>query len=71
MPELLRPGKGIKGRPNCVFAFVENLNGSSLDLESARNPGPVPCRATWNLSSVDRESTHAVSGGKPNVTQTL
>ena len=30
-----------------------------------------PCRATWSLSSVDRESTHAVSGGKPSVAQTL
>ena len=24
-----------------------------------------PCRATWNLSSVDRDSTHAVSGANP------
>ena len=30
-----------------------------------------PCRATWRLSSVDQESTHAVSGGKPSVAQTL
>ena len=30
-----------------------------------------PCRATWSLSSVDQESTHAVSGGEPSVTQTL
>ena len=33
--------------------------------------GHFPCRATWSLSSVDRESTHAVSAGKPNVAQTL
>ena len=30
-----------------------------------------PCRAIWSLSSVDRESTHAVSGGKPSVAWTL
>ena len=30
-----------------------------------------PCRATWNLSSVDWESTHAVNRGKPSVAQTL
>ena len=28
-----------------------------------------PCRATWNLNSVDQESTHTVSGGKPSVAQ--
>ena len=30
-----------------------------------------PCRATWSLSSVDWESTHTVSGGKPSVAKTL
>ena len=30
-----------------------------------------PCRATWSLRSVDQESTHTVSGGKPSVAQTL
>ena len=29
--------------------------------------GQFPCRAAWNLSSVDWESTHAMSGGKPSV----
>ena len=33
--------------------------------------GQFPCRATWSLGSVDRESTHAMSGGKPSVAQTL
>ena len=70
-PELLGPGKGTKRRPNRVCAFVENLNLSGLDLGSARNTGPVPCRATWNLSSVDWESTHHVSRGKPSVAKTL
>ena len=31
----------------------------------------LPCRATWNLSSVDQGSTHAMSRGKPSVTETL
>ena len=30
-----------------------------------------PSRATWSLSSVDQESTQAVSGDKPSVAQTL
>ena len=30
-----------------------------------------PCRATWSLSSVDRESTHAMSRRKPSVAQTI
>ena len=30
-----------------------------------------PSRATWSLSSVDRESTHAVSEGKPSVAKIL
>ena len=30
-----------------------------------------PCRPTWSLSSGDRESTHAMSGVKPSVAQTL
>ena len=29
------------------------------------------CRATWNLSSVDWESTHAMSWGKPSVAVTM
>ena len=29
-----------------------------------------PCRATWSLSSVDQESTHAMSRCKPSVAQT-
>ena len=33
--------------------------------------GQFPCRATWSLSSVDGESTHAVSGGRPSVAETL
>ena len=33
--------------------------------------GQFPCRATWSLSNVDGESTHAISGGKPSVAQTL
>ena len=41
LPELLRPGKGTKCRPSQVCGLPENLNLSSLDLGSARNPGPT------------------------------
>ena len=34
-------------------------------------PQTVPGRETYSLSSVDRESTHTVSGGKPSVAETL
>ena len=68
----------MHARPSlCLCGVPENLNLSSLDLGSARNSGPAleqplsSCRATWSLSSVDQESTHAVSGGKPSVAQTL
>jgi len=47
---------------------------SSLDLGSAYNPGPASdssLQRNLELSSVDRESTHAVSGGKPSVAETL
>ena len=30
-----------------------------------------PCKATWSLSSVDQERTHANNRGKPSVAQTL
>ena len=33
--------------------------------------GQFPCRTTWSLSSVDRESTCALSWGKPSVGHTL
>ena len=34
-------------------------------------PALESCRAIWSLSSVDWESTHAVSGDKPSVAKTL
>ena len=62
------------GRPLSPSQSYRKINLSILDLGSAHNQGllkTVPCRATWSLSSVDQESTHAVSGGKPSVDQTL
>ena len=68
----------MHARPSlCLCGVPENLNLSSLDLGSARNSGPAleqplsSCRATWSLSSVDQESTHAMSRGKPSVAETL
>ena len=71
LPELLRPGKA----QNSGLLFcgeLENPNLSGLGLGGACNSGPAPCRvAAWSLSSVDREGTHAASGGKPGVAGTL
>ena len=60
LPELLGPREQHKTQAQlslCHCGVPENLNLSSLDLGSARNSGPAPCRATWSLSSVDGEST--------------
>ena len=72
-PELLGPeGYKTQSQPSLQLCGVpENLNLSGLDLGGTHNSGPAPCRATWSLCSVDRKSTHAVSGGKPSVAKTL
>ena len=55
-----------QAQPSLLLCGVpENLNLSGLGLGSACNAGPAPCRAAWSLSSVDGESTHAVSGANP------
>ena len=65
-------GKKRQAQLNLSLCGVtQNLDLSVLDLGSARNSGPTPCRATCSLRSVDRESTHAASGGKPSVAGTL
>ena len=65
-------GHKMQVQPSLHLCGVhKNLNLRGLDLGSACNPGPFPCRATWSLSSVDWESTHAMSGSKPSVAQTL
>ena len=73
LPELLWWGRHkMQAQPSLLLCGVpENLNLSGLGLGSARNSRPAPCRAARSLSSVDGESTHAVSGGKPSVAQTL
>ena len=56
------------------LGVLRNLNLSGLDLGSARNPGPAldsSLQSNLSLSSVDWESTHVGSGGKPSVAQTL
>ena len=59
-------GEGTKRRPNRVCAFVEDPKTGCV-----RHAGSAPYKAAGSLSSVDRESTHAVSGGKPIVARTL
>ena len=59
----------------CHCGVPKNLNLSGLGLGSACKPrarlGQSPGRATYSLRSVDWESTRAVSGGKPSVSETL
>ena len=77
LPEVLRPGKGTKCTPSRVCAFVGYLRtwtwaGENWEVHKTHGLlWTVPCRTTWSLSSVDWESTHAMSGGKPSVAQTL
>ena len=61
-----RVGEGTKHRPNRVCTFVKYPKTGT-----ACNSGPAPYSAAWSLSSVDGESTHATSGGKPSVAGTL
>ena len=65
-----RAGKAQNVTPT-ESGVPKNLHLSGLGLGSERNSGPTPCRPDWSLSSVDRESTHAVSRGKPSVAGTL
>ena len=44
---------------------------SAKCMQSRARHKQFPGRATWSVSSVDWESTQAMSGGKPSVTQTL
>ena len=63
-------GHKTQAQPSLSLCGVPKyLKLSGLHQESTYYP--VPGRATWSLSSVDRESTHAVSGGKPSVAKTL
>ena len=76
-PQLLKSGKGTKHRPNRACAFVGYPRTEPERLRPGKCAQPRACfrqfpyRATWSLSSVDQESTHAMSGGKPNMAQTL
>ena len=65
----------MQAQPSLRLCGVpENLNLSGLDLGSAYNPG-LASDSSWqsNLepSSVGRESTRAMSKGKPSVAETL
>ena len=73
LSELLRRGRHKpQAQPSLgLCAVPKNLNLSGLGLGSERNSGHTLCRADWSLSSVDGESTHAVSWGKPSVVGTL
>ena len=65
--------EGTNHRPNrvCALWSTRKPETSGLGLGRARNSGPDPCRATRSLSSVDGESTCAVSWCKPSVAGAL
>ena len=77
LPELLGPGKGTKRRQTKSVPLWSTREPEPEWLRPGKCMQPRArfrqflCRATWSLSSVDWESTHAVSGGKPSVAQTL
>ena len=79
----LPPGESALAKHLGTWA-ARTLEGHKTPLWSTREPEPeglstqprarlrqFPCRTSWSLSSVDRESIHAVSRGKPSVAQTL
>ena len=74
--ELLGPGKGTKHRPKSApWWSTREPEPEWLRAEKCMQPRArirqFPCRGTWGLSSVDWESAHAVSEGKPSVAETL
>ena len=68
-PVLLRPAKSTKRRPESLPLWSTREPEPELHRPGKCTQPRVrvkqfPCRATWSLSTVDRESTHAVSGGQ-------
>ena len=58
----------------CLCGVPKNLNLNGIDMGIAHNPGLAFYNSLAEQpgdSTVDRESTDAVSGGKPSVAQTL
>ena len=76
-PELLGPGKGTNTHPteSVLLWGTREPEPEQLRPGKCMHPrdhfGQFPSRATWSLSSVDRESTYAMSWGKPSVGHTL
>ena len=76
VPELLGPGKGTNAGPteSVPLWSTREPEPEWLRLGKCTQPRALlrrfPCRAPWSLSSVDWESTHAMSRGKPSVAQT-
>ena len=72
-PELLGLGKGTKEGPTESAPLCSAREPEHEQLRPGKCTEPMAhfrqflCRATWSLSSEDRESTHSVSGGKPSV----
>ena len=75
LPELLGPGKGTGPIESAPLGSTREPEPERLRPGKCTQPRACfrqfPCKVTWTLSSVDRESTHTVSGGKPSVAETL
>ena len=75
--EVLGPGKAQNARSteSAPLWSTQEPEPEQLRPGKCTKPrahfGQFLCRATWSLSSVDGESTHTVSGGKPSVVHTL
>ena len=74
-PELLGPGKGSKRRPNQICASEDYPSAWTWAAWTWEvSPGPASdCSGgtTYSPSSVGREATRAVSGGRPSVAEAL
>ena len=76
-PELLRLGRAQNPGPDESVPLWSTREPEPQWLRPGKCMQPracfrqFPCRATWSLISVDQESTHAVTRGKPSVAQTL
>ena len=76
-PELLGPGGAQNAGPTEFVPLWSTGKPEPEWLRSGRctqpraHIGQFPSTATWSLNSVDQESPHAMSCGKPSVVHTL
>ena len=73
LPELFGPGKAQNPGPteSVLLWSTRKPEPEQLGPGKSTQLGAAPWRAAGSPSSVDGESTHALSGGKPSVAGTL